>query len=67
MSVESLKVFGLPILVEYSRKRFTGGSLSGTLAVRSFLAGRVSLLRIHDVKENHEALLIAKGVNEANF
>lgn len=65
--IESLKIFGLPLLVGHSRKRFTGGSLAGTLAVTSLLSGRVSLLRVHDVKENHEALLIAKNVNESNF
>ncbi len=66
-NIESLKIFGLPVLAGHSRKRFTGGNLSGTLAVTSLLAGRVSLLRVHDVKENNEALLIAKGVKDSIF
>lgn len=65
--IESLKIFGLPILAGHSRKRFTGGNLAGTLAVTSLLAGRVSLLRVHDVKANNEALLIANGVNDSRF
>lgn len=61
--IESLRVFGRPVLVGHSRKRFTGTDrLSGTLAVSAVLAGRVSLLRVHDVRENVEALRVAEGV-----
>ena len=59
--VESLRVFGRPVLVGHSRKRFTGG-LAGTLGVSGVLAGRVSLLRVHDVGENAEVLRAAEGV-----
>ena len=59
--VESLRVFGRPVLVGHSRKRFTGG-LAGTLGVSGVLAGRVSLLRVHDVSENAEVLRVAEGV-----
>ncbi len=59
--VESLRVFGRPVLVGHSRKRFTGG-LAGTLGVSALLAGRVSLLRVHDVSENAEVLRVAEGV-----
>ena len=61
-NVESLAVFGRPVMIGHSRKRFTGG-LSGTLGVTAMLSGRVSLLRVHDVAENDEALRIAEGIN----
>ena len=59
--IESLKVWGLPVMAGHSRKRFTGDErLAGTAAVSAILAGRVSVLRVHDVKENMQALRIAK-------
>ena len=62
----SLRVWGCPVLVGHSRKRFTGTErLAGTLAVSALMAGRVSLLRVHDVKENAAALRIAEGVSGA--
>lgn len=65
-NVESLKIFGRPILIGHSRKRFTGTErLAGTLGVSALMAGRVSLLRVHDVKENVEAIRIARGINDA--
>ncbi|MBQ7544602.1 MAG: dihydropteroate synthase [Synergistaceae bacterium] len=64
--IESLRVWGCPVLVGHSRKRFTGTErLAGTLAVSALMAGRVSLLRVHDVKENAAALRIAEGVSGA--
>ena len=62
--VESLAVFGRPVMIGHSRKRFTGG-LAGTLGVTAMIAGRVSLLRVHDVAENMEALRVAEGINGA--
>ena len=61
--IESMKIFGRPILVGHSRKRFTEG-IAGTLAVSALMYGRVSLLRVHDVRENEHALRIAKSVCE---
>lgn len=63
-NIESLKVFGLPILVGHSRKRLTGPeeNFAGTLAVTALLSGRVSMLRVHDVKENLQALSIAEEI-----
>ena len=58
--IESLSVWGLPVMSGHSRKRFTGKSLAGSVAVSALLAGRVSVLRVHDVKENAEALRIAR-------
>ena len=59
--IESLSVWGLPVMAGHSRKRFTGDErLAGSVAVSALLAGRVSLLRVHDVKENMQALRIAK-------
>ena len=60
-NIDSLTVFGLPIMIGHSRKRFTGG-LSGTLGVTAMMSGRVSLMRVHDVAENIEALRISEGL-----
>ena len=66
-NIESLKVFGLPVLVGHSRKRLTGPeeNFAGTLAVTALLSGRVSLLRVHDVKENLQALRIADSIKKS--
>lgn len=68
-SIESLRVFGLPILVGHSRKKFLsldgescGNRLTGTIAVSSVLAGRVNILRVHDIRENIQAVRIADGL-----
>ena len=66
--IESLRVWGCPVMIGHSRKRFTGTGtgterLAGTLAVSAVMAGRVSLLRVHDVKENVEALRVAAWIN----
>ena len=63
-NVESLCVFGRPVMIGHSRKRFTGG-LSGTLGVTAVMAGRVSLIRVHDVAENVAALRVADGIQGA--
>ena len=63
-NIESLAGFGLPVMIGHSRKRFTGG-LSGTLGVTAMMSGRVSLLRVHDVAGNMEALRVAEGINGA--
>ena len=62
-NIESLKIFGLPILVGHSRKRLTEKNLSRTLAISSILAGRVNILRVHDVKENFEALSMVNNLH----
>ena len=62
--IESLCVFGRPVMIGHSRKRFTGG-ISGTLGVTALMLGRVSLIRVHDVAENIEALRVAEGINGA--
>ena len=61
--IESLRIFGRPVLVGHSRKRLTGGSLAGTLGVSALMAGKVSLLRVHDVKENAEAVRMAEVIS----
>ena len=63
-NLESLKVFGLPILVGHSRKRFTGKNLFATVALSGMLYGRASLLRVHDIEENLQALSMAKELLE---
>ena len=61
--IESLRVWGCPVLVGHSRKRFTGKErLAGTLGVSAVMAGKVSLLRVHDVKENAEALRVGRAL-----
>ena len=57
-NISSLKNFGLPILVGHSRKRFTENNLFSTVAVSSYLHDKVQILRVHDVKENYNALKI---------
>ena len=72
--IESLGVFGRPVLVGYSRKRFTGAAagtegagnrLFGTAALSALIEGRVQITRVHDVRENREALLTARAVRGA--
>ena len=73
-NIECLKIFGLPVLVGHSRKRFTGVGnnsqperLAATLAVTSMLAQKVNILRVHDVIENFAALEISKRIAEINL
>ena len=61
-NIESLRVFGLPVMIGHSRKRFTGG-LAGTLGVSALMSGRVSLMRVHDVGENMRAVEIGAGIS----
>ena len=65
-NVESLCAFGRPVMIGHSRKRFTGG-ISGTLGVSAMMSGRVSLIRVHDVKENAEALRVAEGIRDCEI
>ena len=58
-NLESLKKFGLPVLIGHSRKRFTGKNLFATVALSGILYGRANILRVHDVEENSKALLMA--------
>ena len=61
-NLESLKIFGLPILVGHSRKRFTNKNLSATVALSGILYGRANILRVHDVEENSAALSMARSL-----
>ena len=63
--IESLTVFGRPLMIGHSRKRFTEKTLAGTLGVTALMAGRVSLLRVLDVGENMRALRVAEGIRNA--
>jgi dihydropteroate synthase len=71
--IESLRVFGCPILLGYSRKNFTGrvtgaektdDRLSGTIAVTALIEGRVQMTRVHDVRENMGALSMARAIKD---
>ena len=62
-NIESLRVFGRPLMIGHSRKRFTGGSLAGTVGVSALMSGRVSLMRVHDVAENMRAIEMGTGIN----
>lgn len=66
-----LKIFGLPIFLGLSRKSFIGkiidkevsGRLYGTIASGVVAAMRgANILRVHDVKENKEALSVARSI-----
>lgn len=70
---ESLSAFGRPLLFGHSRKKFTGlctgaeetdDRLQGTIAISAILEGRVQLVRVHDVKENRQALNMARAIRE---
>ena len=61
-NLEALKIFGLPILVGHSRKRFTGKNLFATVALSGLLYGRANILRVHDVEENLKAIEMAKNL-----
>ena len=61
-NLESLKIFGLPILVGHSRKRFTGKNLFATVALSGILYGRANILRVHDVGENLKAIEMARNL-----
>lgn len=72
--VDMLKQLGYPILLGTSRKSVIGFALStekndrvaGTVAttVMGYERG-CSIFRVHDVKENYQALMMAKAVKEA--
>ena len=82
--VESLSVFGCPLLLGYSRKNFTGkitgakktqdqktqdqkteDRLPETAAISALIEGRVQITRVHDVRENKRALLMARAIRNA--
>jgi len=72
--LDAFRIFGRPLLVGHSRKSFIGKALGlekpedrleGTLGVTALCAaGGVSLVRVHDVKENHRVLSILNAVSE---
>jgi dihydropteroate synthase len=71
--IESLSVFGCPILLGYSRKKFTGtiagtektdDRLTGTTAISALVEGRVQMTRVHDVRENKRALSMARAIRD---
>ncbi|MBQ6918688.1 MAG: dihydropteroate synthase [Synergistaceae bacterium] len=63
-NIESLKVFGRPLMIGHSRKRFTGG-IAGTIGVSALMSGKVSLMRVHDVSENMKAVEIGKYISHS--
>ena len=70
--LEALRVHGLPVLIGHSRKRFTssgedrpGDRLQRTAAVSALLEGRVEMIRVHDVRENRQALSMARAIRRA--
>jgi len=71
--LETLSVFGLPVLLGYSRKKFTGtvtnapntdDRLAGTTAISALVEGRAQIIRVHDVMENKNALLMSRAIKE---
>ena len=69
--LESLSVFGRPILLGYSRKKFIGmvtdaagtdDRLAGTTAISALVEGRAQAVRVHDVRENKSALSMARAI-----
>ena len=74
---ESFKALGYPLLIGASRKRFVGAAtkketpserLAGTLAVTALCAAaRADIIRVHDVKENKEAIMMAEAIIGADY
>ena len=71
--LESFRSLGRPLLIGHSRKGFTGtvtraadaaGRLQGTTAISALLEGRAQILRVHDVEQNHQAMLMARAIRE---
>ena len=71
--LETLSIFGCPILFGHSRKKFTGtitdapntnDRLAGTVAISALTEGRAQIIRVHDVRENKNALLMARAIKE---
>ncbi len=71
-NIKSFKIWGRPILIGLSRKSFIGYTLNkekpedrlfGTIGanVTALIRG-ANILRVHDVKENSEALKLAKSI-----
>ena len=71
-NINSLKIWGRPILVGTSRKSFIGG-ITGVKEPKNRLFGTVSsnvlaytngarLFRVHDVRANREALAVAQAI-----
>ena len=75
--IESFRVHSKPILIGASRKGFVGSAtdggdtserLEGTLAVSSICAmSGVEIIRVHDVKENKRAVMMAEAIRGANY
>ena len=73
--IETLGILGRPVLLGYSRKKFTGtitdaihtnDRLAGTIAVSALLEGRIQVARVHDVRDNRNAFLMARAIKEAH-
>jgi dihydropteroate synthase len=75
--IEAFTRFGLPLCVGHSRKGFIAKTLksdapedrlSGTLAVTAYCAMRgVSILRVHDIRENAAILAMIGKIQEASL
>lgn len=75
--VESFRVHSKPILIGASRKGFVGTAtdcadtserLEGTLAISSICAlSGVDIIRVHDIKENKRAIMMAEAIRGANY
>lgn len=74
---ESFRALGYPLLIGASRKSVIGTAtntaspsdrLAGTVALTALCAAAgVDIIRVHDVKENKEAIMMAEAVNKARY
>lgn len=74
---ESFRALGYPLLIGASRKSVIGtatntaspsGRLAGTVALTALCAAAgVDIIRVHDVKENKEAIMMAEAVSKARY
>ncbi|MBQ9881867.1 MAG: dihydropteroate synthase [Synergistes sp.] len=74
---ESFRALDFPLLIGASRKSVVGtatgtaspsGRLAGTVALTALCAAAgVDIIRVHDVKENKEAIMMAEAVSKARY
>ncbi len=66
-NIDGLKALGRPVLIGHSRKRFVHGDIFETAAISALMAGKAQILRVHDVRENKNAVQAALAVNGAEL
>jgi dihydropteroate synthase len=74
-NLEAFKSLGHPVLLGASRKSFIGQTLDrpvdqriiGTVITSAWAQRHVDYLRVHDILENRDALILAQAINKAQL